>query len=149
MGSKPLHKHIYGQYCLYKDFDSLPDIRVFSSLCWKDRTDIAVSSFIGKHHSQEVRSKRYYCQHNEKHRKNYKCLNYSTVNFIRIQCKAILTVSRVKTHAECRSDIDSIYFSFTDKVFSLLMGKITYFSLQWRKLVFISKKRRGSRKRIT
>lgn len=34
----------------------------------------------------------------------------------------------------------SIYFSFTDKVFSLLMGKITYFSLQSRKLLFISKK---------
>lgn len=34
----------------------------------------------------------------------------------------------------------SVYFSFADKVFSLLMGKITYFSLQSRKLLFISKK---------
>ena len=34
----------------------------------------------------------------------------------------------------------SVYFNFTDKVFSLLMGQITYFSLQSRKLLFISKK---------
>lgn len=33
-----------------------------------------------------------------------------------------------------------VYFGFTDKVFSLLMGKITYFSLQSRKFLFISKK---------
>lgn len=36
----------------------------------------------------------------------------------------------------------SVYFSFTDKVFSLLMGKITYFSLQSLKLLFISKKKK-------
>lgn len=34
----------------------------------------------------------------------------------------------------------SIYFGFTDKVFSLLMGKITYFSLQSRKLFLFPKK---------
>lgn len=34
----------------------------------------------------------------------------------------------------------SVYFGFTDKVFSLLMGEITYFSLQSRKFLFISKK---------
>lgn len=34
----------------------------------------------------------------------------------------------------------SVYFGFTDKVFSLLMGEITYFLLQSRKCLFISKK---------
>lgn len=33
-----------------------------------------------------------------------------------------------------------VYFGITDKVFSLLMGKITYFLLQSRKFLFISKK---------
>lgn len=34
----------------------------------------------------------------------------------------------------------SVYFNFRDKIFSLLTGKLTYFSLQSRKLLFISKK---------
>lgn len=34
----------------------------------------------------------------------------------------------------------SVYFGFLDKVFSLLMGKITYFLLQSTKFLFISKK---------
>lgn len=34
----------------------------------------------------------------------------------------------------------SVYFNFRDKIFSLLMGKLAYFSLQSRKLLFISRK---------